>query len=456
MWSPTSWQSKTLEQQADYKDESALDQVIAELSQLPPLVSPREVSRLKELNARAARGEVFLLQGGDCAETFADCKPKAIHRKVQLMLQMSLLLTYGLGKPIVRVGRMAGQYAKPRSAHTETVDGVSLPCYRGDLINDATFCPQKREPDPARLLKGYSLASLTLNYIRTIDHDAFQAFCQPDFWDPEQLFGKQASPFIQEQLLEVRKAFSLIQHLTPKNWLRQLDFFTCHEALHLHYEQALTRNIEGRWFNLSTHMPWVGMRTAKPGSGHIEYLRGIENPVAIKVGPRMSSDWLIALCKELNPSNEAGRITLITRLGSQLVAKQLPELIQAVRSEKLTVTWCCDPMHGNTEVTERGVKTRHFDNIVSELSQTLAIHLQHHSHLGGMHLELTGEAVTECIGGHCAIDEHDLQRAYHSLVDPRLNHNQALELTLHLMESYKKQEVNSQATQRLNWQNHLG
>jgi 3-deoxy-7-phosphoheptulonate synthase len=442
-WSPTSWQNKLLEQQADYPDPAALEQVIAELSQLPPLVSAQEVTRLKELNARAAQGEVFLLQGGDCAETFADCKPDAIHRKVQLLLQMSLLLTYGLGKPIVRVGRMAGQYAKPRSAHTETLNGVSLPCYRGDLINDVQFNLQQRTPDPARLLKGYSLASLTLNYIRTIDHDAFQKFCSAEYWNAEQLFGKDASPFIRAQLQDVSRAFTLIQHFTPKHWLRQLDFYTCHEALHLHYEQALTRKIEGQWFNLSTHMPWVGMRTAKPNSGHIEYLRGIENPVAIKVGPRMSREWLIALCRELNPDNNPGRITLITRLGHQNVSQRLPQLIDAIQQANLSVTWCCDPMHGNTQITPQGVKTRHFSDIVSELDQTMTIHAQHQSILGGVHLELTGEAVTECMGGHCAIQEKDLQRAYHSLVDPRLNHNQALELTLHLIESYKKQHVNN-------------
>ncbi len=441
MWTPTSWQSRPLEQQAEYPDQQRLNEVIAELSQLPPLVSPKEVMDLRQLTAKAASGKVFLLQGGDCAESFVDCNQASISRKLQLMTQMSLLLMYGLGRPVIRVGRMAGQYAKPRSAHTETVDGQSLPSYRGDLINEVAFCPTRRTPDPDRLLKGYSLASLTLNYIRTNGQDQFREFCDEARWRSEQMIGELSTATHQSIIEEVRKSFSLMQQLAPDTWRPLRDFYTCHEALHLHYEQALTRKVNNKWFNLSTHMPWVGMRTAKPDSGHIEYLRGIENPIAIKIGPRMTQRWLSDIIEQLNPDNEPGRITLITRLGHQRVAELLPPLIDAIQQKQFAVTWVCDPMHGNTQVTEKGIKTRYLQHIIHEARQTVSIHQQHDSNLGGIHLELTGESVTECVGGACAVSERDLNKAYHTLVDPRLNAKQATELAIELMQSFKTQGV---------------
>ncbi len=441
MWTPSSWQSKPLEQQADYPDKTQLELVTDELSRLPPLVSPQEVLKLRELTAKAASGEVFLLQGGDCAESFVDCNPAAISRKLQLMLQMSLLLMYGLRRPVIRVGRMAGQYAKPRSAHTETRDGISLPCYRGDLINDIEFVESLRQPDPARLLKGYSLASLTLNYIRTIGTEQLEYFCTPQSWEPEALLGGKVSEPYCSILEQVQQSFALLNSLATTPFKELEQFYTCHEALHLHYEQALTRQHKNAWYNLSTHMPWVGMRTAKPDSAHIEYLRGIENPVAIKVGPRMTAEWLAEICLRLNPKNELGKITLITRLGHDKVDELLPPLIESVKKQGLSVTWCSDPMHGNTQITPEGVKTRHFDHIASELNQVIQLHQEHESVLGGVHLELTGEAVTECIGGHCLINERDLHKDYRSLVDPRLNHNQAIELALNLIKSQQNQGI---------------
>ena len=440
MWTPTSWQTKTVEQQAEYPIQAELDDVISELSELPPLVSAQEVLKLRQLTAQAAKGEVFLLQGGDCAESFADCHQSSISRKLQLMQQMSLLLMYGLGRPVVRVGRMAGQYAKPRSAHSETIDGTSLPSYRGDLINSAEFCAVKRQPDPSRLLKGYSLASLTLNFIRTTSPEVFQTLCQAQQWNSRQILGDQPSTFA-DTLDDVQKSFQLMHQLSPSHWQPLQEFYTCHEALHLHYEQALTRNIDDQWFNLSTHMPWVGMRTAKPDSAHIEYLRGIENPIAIKIGPRMTERWLCSIIEQLNPDNAPGKITLITRLGHQQVADKLPELIQLIQRKNYAVTWCCDPMHGNTQIAQNGIKTRHFSHISSELQQTVSLHQQHDSVLGGVHLELTGESVTECVGGHCAIQEKDLKTGYTSLVDPRLNPAQAIELSLNLMKAFENQGV---------------
>ncbi|WP_205859096.1 3-deoxy-7-phosphoheptulonate synthase class II [Pleionea sediminis] len=443
MWTPTSWQSMPQEQQADYPDKQQLNKTIEELSLLPPLVSASEVLELRELTAKAAIGDVFLLQGGDCAESFIDCNQASINRKLQLITQMSLLMMYGLGQPVVRIGRMAGQYAKPRSAHTETIDGTSLPSYRGDLINEVLFCPIKREPDPERLLKGYSLASLTLNYIRTNNKEQIDRFCEPERWQSDAMASLRQKPEYEKTIEAVRHSFSMLKALSP-GLSKSLDsFYTCHEALHLHYEQALTRKVGNKWFNLSTHMPWVGMRTAKPDSAHIEYLRGIENPIAIKVGPRMTQKWLSNIIERLNPENSAGRITLITRLGSDKVAKLLPPLIECIKDRNYAVTWVCDPMHGNTRVTKKGIKTRHLTDIVSEVRQSLEIHKSHESVLGGIHLELTGENVTECIGGVCSVSENDLNRAYRTLVDPRLNASQATELALEMVKIFKQINLKS-------------
>jgi len=349
---------------------------------------------------------------------------------------MSLVLVHGLNKPVIKIGRMAGQYAKPRSTATETIDGISLPSYRGDLINGAPFERNTRQPDPRRLLKGYSFASLTLNYIRTLVENKFADFSKMDSWD---LDFVSHSPFADEYhqiLAQIQNSLSLIENLSINQSAHSIKdkVYTCHEALHLHYEQALTRQDDsGQWYNLSTHLPWIGMRTAQLNSAHVEYMRGIANPVAVKISAACNPEQLIQLCKKLDPDNTPGRLLLITRFGNQKIAEHLPPLIKAIQAEGRQPLWCCDPMHGNTSVTSQGVKTRRFDAIIDELTQAFTIHRQLDSHLGGVHFELTGEHVTECIGGARGLTELDLKRAYKSLVDPRLNADQSLEMAMRIV-----------------------
>jgi 3-deoxy-7-phosphoheptulonate synthase len=436
MWHPDSWQALPLRQFPPYPDAAALGRATAELRRLPPLVTENEIDSLQQQLADAALGKRFLLQGGDCAESFADCTSERITSKLKILLQMSLVLLHGLNVPIVRVGRIAGQYAKPRSDENETRDGLTLPSYRGDLINAAEFSVAARTPDPQRLLTGYSLASLTLNYIRALTESGFTDLAEAEHWNLDFMAQSPRAADYQHIVDEVRRAFALLQTVAGKPPRERSEFFTCHEALHLHYESALTRKAgldhdkQGRWYNFSTHLPWVGMRTADRHGAHIEYLRGIANPVAIKIGPGMSAEELRPLCERLNPGRLPGRLTLIHRFGANRIGHHLPSLIEAVRQEGQPVLWCCDPMHGNTQLTTNGIKTRRFDDILGELEQAFAIHRGLGSILGGVHFELTGEAVTECIGGARGLDEADLDRAYQSLVDPRLNGEQALEMAL--------------------------
>ncbi len=437
MWHPYSWQRFPVRQQATYPDPQALQHVTAELSQLPPLVTEAEISTLQRHLADAAAGQRFLLQGGDCAETFADCRADIITSKLKILLKMSLILLHGMNKPIIRVGRIAGQYAKPRSDELETRQGISLPAYRGDLVNGVDFNEAARTPQPQRLLTGYALASLTLNYLRALTESGFGDLSAAEHWD---LAFVQNSPRAQQYrriVDDVRRAMRLVQALdVDHSRLERREFFTCHEALHLHYEAALTRRDEhGRWYNLSTHLPWVGMRTAELGGAHIEYMRGIANPIALKLGPGVTREQLLALCERLNPGRLPGRLTLIHRYGVQRIADSLPGHVDAIRREGHPVLWCCDPMHGNTQVLGNGVKTRHFDDILSELEQAFTLHQALGSQLGGVHFELTGDAVTECIGGAGGLAERDLERAYHSLVDPRLNCEQALEMAMLIVQA---------------------
>ncbi len=432
-WFPESWQTCRLSQQAHYADLKLLDKTIQELSQLPPLVSVQEIEELKTKIASAAKGDSFVLQGGDCAELFSDCNAEVITDKLKILLQMSLILVYGLNKPVVKIGRMAGQYAKPRSAETETINGLSLPCYRGDLINGVEFTPEQRQPDPKRLLKGYSFASLTLNYLRTLLDNHFGDLSNVDNWDLDFVAHSSRAREYHEILDKLKYSQSVIENLTLQtNTASAKDkIYTCHEALHLHYEQALTRQCDrGRWYNLSTHMPWIGMRTSQLDSAHVEYMRGIENPVAIKIGPSMSAEQLLDLVNILDPNNCPGRLTLITRFGEQKIQQLLPAMICLIQKEGRTPLWCCDPMHGNTSITSHGRKTRRFDAIINELTKAFQIHQNLGSHLGGVHFELTGENVTECVGGARGLTELDLQKAYKSLVDPRLNAEQALEIAI--------------------------
>lgn len=439
-WQATSWQARTALQQPDYPDPAALAAVVQQLSTLPPLVTPWEVRRLQGYLAEAAAGRRFLLQGGECAERFADCTATAIANRLKILLQMSVVLIYGLRKPVVRVGRFAGQYAKPRSEATERRKGQVLPSYRGDLINGAGFTEAERTPDPRRMLEAYSRSALTLNYVRGLAEGGFADLRHADRWN---LDFVQHSPLAAEYQSIVRAiddALRFVETIVPApvEALERVEFFTSHEALLLPYEQALTRTEGHATWNLSTHFPWVGMRTAQPDGAHIEYLRGLSNPVAVKVGPDMTRSWLTDLLHQLHPDNVPGHLTLITRFGVRHIERCLPPLIDAVRATGKTVLWCCDPMHGNTETTDTGLKTRRFENILGELNLAFDLHAAMGSHLGGVHFELTGEDVTECTGGARGLNDTDLERAYKSQVDPRLNGEQALEMAFCIVRKHQR------------------
>ena len=434
-WSPSSWLTKPASQQASYGDPAALARVVDEIGRLPPLVTSWEVEQLKGELARAARGETFVLQGGDCAESFDDCRPEPITAKLKILLQMSLVLVHGARKPVVRIGRIAGQYAKPRSADVETRGDVTLPAYRGDIINRDGFTASDRAPDPTLMLRAYERAGLTLNFIRALTDGGFADLHHPEYWDVS--FATGAARAHYEQIVaSIRESLDFVAAITgvESEVLRRVDVYTSHEALALPYEQAQTRKVPRRegWYNLSTHFPWIGMRTAQLDGAHVEFHRGIKNPLGIKIGPAMTTEWLTSLLDVLDPDRTPGRITLIHRMGAGQVAAKLPALVEAVRAANRTVLWICDPMHGNTETTPSGIKTRRFDKIVDELEQSFAIHDQLGSHLGGVHVELTGEDVTECMGGARNLSELDLERAYKSRVDPRLNYEQALEMAMRI------------------------
>ena len=433
-WAPESWATRTALQQPAYEDAAELRDVLAELGQLPPLVTSWEVLTLKERLAEAQEGKRFLLQGGDCAESFADCNSSIISNRLKVLLQMSLVLVHGLKRPVLRVGRFAGQYAKPRSADTETRDGVTLPAFRGDLINSPEFTPVARRADPRRLIKAHARSAMTMNFVRALIDGGFADLHHPEYWD---LAWVEHSPLAAEyrrMVASIGDSLRFMETLAGQsiNSYQRVDFYTSHEALLLHYEQALTRQVPRQWgwFNLSTHFPWIGMRTAALDGAHTEYFRGIRNPIAVKIGPSVKPDQLMRLVDVLNPGDEPGRLTLIHRMGNAGIAEALPPLLDAVKSEGRRVLWVADPMHGNTESTSNGYKTRRFANISGELDQAFDIHAAAGTRLGGVHLELTGEDVTECTGGARGLDEIGLERAYKSTVDPRLNYEQALEMAM--------------------------
>lgn len=440
-WSPTSWQQYTYEQAAHYPDEQQLAKVVTQLSLLPPLVTSGEIKRLKLAIARAGHGQAFILQGGDCAESFNECRSDIISNKLKIILQMSLILLHGMKKPIIRIGRIAGQYAKPRSSDFETINDKTLPSYRGDLVNAPQFTESARIPNPKLLLQGYSCAAMTLNFIRALVNGGFADLHHPQRWDLRFVeHSPQAKEYhaIVHALTNSLAFIEAIDGSSNSSVFNKVDFYTSHEALHLHYEQALTRRLhDGLWYNLSTHLPWIGVRTGKLDSAHLQFLRGVQNPIGIKVGPTASKEWLIDIINQLNPHHEAGRLLLITRLGADKISSLLPPLIEAVQTTHCPVTWSCDPMHGNTETTAEGIKTRRFNNILTELQQALQIHREMNSYLGGVHFELTGDNVTECIGGARGLSEDDLKHAYRSLVDPRLNYEQSLEMAIQLSREFK-------------------
>ncbi|TXH04980.1 MAG: 3-deoxy-7-phosphoheptulonate synthase class II [Nevskiaceae bacterium] len=437
LWLPDAWQKKPAVQQPQYPDAAALADAVEQLRRLPPLVTSWEVNALKAQLAEAQDGRRFLLQGGDCAESFADCQPQLITNRLKVLLQMSLVLVHGMRKRVVRVGRFAGQYAKPRSADTETRNGVTLPCYRGDLVNAPEFTPEARIPNPYNLLRGHAYSALTINFVRGLIDGGFADLHHPEYWDLDWVQHSPLAADYQRMVDSLGDSVRFMETLAGQSIgdFSRVDFFTSHEALLLWYEQAQTRQVprSAGWYNLSTHFPWIGMRTADVNGAHVEYCRGIRNPVGVKVGPAMSAEWVLELCALLNPTNEPGRLTLIHRMGNGKIAQHLPPLIEAVRKAGHKVLWVCDPMHGNTQSTASGVKTRRFDDILSEVTQAFEIHAACGSVLGGVHLELTGEDVTECTGGARNLTDDDLQRAYKTAVDPRLNYEQALELAMKIV-----------------------
>lgn len=432
-WKADSWQARPAAQMPHYEDPAELRGALDELARLPPLVTSWEVLALKQYLADAQQGKRFLLQGGDCAETFADCNNEVIANRLKVLLQMSLVLVHGLRMPVLRVGRFAGQYAKPRSGDTETVEGVTLPVYRGDLVNAPAFTAEARRPDPKRMLQGHARSALTMNFVRALIDGGFADLHHPEYWNLAWVEDSPLAAEYRQMVGGISSAMHFMETLAgPITSFQRAEFYTSHEALLLPYEETMTRQVPRQWgwFDLSTHFPWIGMRTAALDGAHVEFCRGIRNPVAVKIGPAMHAEPLQRLIEVLNPDDEPGRLTLVHRMGAGGIAQHLPRLIEAVQATGRRVLWVCDPMHGNTEKLGSGVKTRRFASIRSELEQAFDIHAAAGTRLGGVHLELTGEDVTECMGGARNLSEADLGRAYKSTVDPRLNYEQSLELAM--------------------------
>jgi 3-deoxy-7-phosphoheptulonate synthase len=431
-WTPDSWRERSALQQPEYPDQAEVERVLAELRQLPPLVTSWEILKLRSLLADAAAGRAFVLQGGDCAERFIDCRPRRITNTLKVLLQMSLVLVVGAKRPVIRIGRFAGQYAKPRSVNEETREGGTLPSYRGDIINRPDFTRGARTPDPQLLLRGYERAALTLNFIRALVKGGFADLHHPEYFDLDWVGHSPLADEYHRLVETVCESVSFMENVlgVRAGESDRIDFFTAHEALHLGYESAQTRRVPRRpgFFNLTTHFPWAGLRTNQPDGAHIEYLRGIENPVGVKVGPGTPRERIAQWIGLLDPDRQPGRLTLIHRFGAARITDELPRLIEMVRSEGGKPLWICDPMHGNTQITSGGVKTRDLEDIRFEVEKAFDIHRTMGQSLGGVHIELTGENVTECVGGARGPSEQDLARAYESEVDPRLNYEQSLEL----------------------------
>lgn len=447
-WRPDSWKNKPVIQVPSYPDKEELRQVEEELASYPPLVFAGEARNLRTKLADVANGKAFLLQGGDCAESFAEFHPNNIRDTFRVILQMAAVLTFAASCPVVKVGRLAGQFAKPRSADTETIDGVELPSYRGDIINGIRFEEDARVPDPKRMLKAYSQAAATLNLLRAFAQGGYADLMSVHQWNLDFVEQSGAGERYQELAERISETLAFMEACGIKAsevpQLRGTDFFTSHEALLLGYEQALTRvdSTSGKWYDTSAHMLWVGDRTRQTDGAHLEFLRGIGNPIASKVGPTTDPDDLIRLIDILNPENDPGRLTLISRFGADKVEEYLPRLLRRVKEEGRSVIWSCDPMHGNTVKAAGGFKTRPFDQVLREVKQVFACHKAEGTYAGGIHLELTGQNVTECTGGAIAVTEDNLGSRYHTHCDPRLNASQSIELAFQLAE-YLKDERES-------------
>jgi 3-deoxy-7-phosphoheptulonate synthase len=442
-WTPSSWKKKEALQQPIYADDEAgYKKVIEQIKGYPPLIFPGEVIHLKKKIGDAGEGKEFILQGGDCVERFIDCDEETITNKLKIVLQMSVILTYAARKPVIRIGRIAGQYIKPRSNETEIVNGVRIPVYRGDGINSYEPDAKKRAPDSLRLLKSFYHSAVTINYIRAMIDGGFADLHQPFTWnlyEIEQTEKWEEYREIVEQILDAIRFMETFGGVNADK-LGRIEFYTSHEGIHLGYEEAMTRWDEHLdcYLNCGAHMLWIGDRTRQTDGAHVEYFRGINNPIGIKIGPKFEREELPVMLDILNPNDEKGRITLITRLGRDNVRAMLPGLIRMVKKSKKTVTWSCDPMHGNTAFTKTGLKTRNFDNILSELKESYIIHRENESLLAGVHFELTGEDVTECTGGAVNLQAKDLSRNYRSFCDPRLNYAQSMEMAFLIAKLIKK------------------
>ncbi|WP_415402987.1 class II 3-deoxy-7-phosphoheptulonate synthase [Tateyamaria sp. SN3-11] len=432
-WTKSDWRAKPRIQMPDYTDTAALNAVEAQLSKYPPLVFAGEARRLKAHLADASRGDAFLLQGGDCAEAFDQFSADSIRDTFKVMLQMAIVLTYGAKVPVIKVGRMAGQFAKPRSAPTETVDGMELPSYRGDIINDLAFTPESRIPNPQKMLQAYTQAAATLNLLRAFSTGGYADVHQVHGWTLGFTEGEKAERY-REMAGRISDTLDFIKAAGVTNeqahTLESVEFYTSHESLLLEYEEALTRidSTSGKWLAGSGHMIWIGDRTRQPDGAHVEFARGVQNPIGLKCGPSMTSEDLKLLMAKLNPENEAGRLTLIARFGAGSVGEHLPRLINTVREEGADVVWVCDAMHGNTIKSSTGYKTRPFDSVLREVREFFGVHAAEGTTPGGVHFEMTGQDVTECTGGVRAVTEEDLSDRYHTACDPRLNASQSLEL----------------------------
>ncbi|MDF1768791.1 class II 3-deoxy-7-phosphoheptulonate synthase [Maricaulis sp.] len=450
-WSPQSWRAKPVSQMPNYKDAAKLEAVIDELSARPALVFAGEARRLRRQLADVSSGNAFLLQGGDCAESFKEFSTEGVRDTFRVLLQMAVVMTFAASKPIVKVGRIAGQFAKPRSSDTETIDGVTLPSYRGDSVNGSEFTLEAREPDPQRLIRSYDQSASTLNLLRAFASGGYADLHNVHQWTQDFVSGSPAAERYAEtatrisEALAFMKACGIGRDSAPS--LEAVDFFTSHEALHLPFEEALTRRDPntGQWYATSAHMIWTGERTRQLDGAHVEYARGISNPVGVKCGPTMQPDDLLPLIDALNPDNEAGRLVLIVRMGADNVRKNLPALAAAVTKAGRKVVWSSDPMHGNTHKTGNGYKTRDFDRILLELEGFMDVLYAEGAYPGGVHFEMTGRDVTECVGGAKTVTEADLAARYHTHCDPRLNADQALDMAFRIAESLKRVRNNNSA-----------
>lgn len=450
-WSPNSWRTKPVVQMPDYPDSAALDAVENQLAQYPPLVFAGEARQLKRSLADVANGNAFLLQGGDCAESFAEFHPNNIRDTFRVLLQMAVVLTFGASCPVIKVGRLAGQFAKPRSAPTETIDGVELPSYKGDMVNGMEFTPEARIPDPERLVRVYNQSASTLNLLRAFAQGGYADLHKVHQWNLGFVADSAAGDrykALADQLDETL-AFMAACGLTAENTpqIRETEFYTSHEGLLLNFEEAMTRvdSTSGAWYDTSAHFIWIGDRTRQLDHGHVEFMRGIANPIGMKCGPSLDPDDMIRLIDVLNPENEPGRLTLIARMGADGVAEGLPKLVRRLKEEGRHVVWSSDPMHGNVIKSSTGYKTRPFDRILTEVKSFFEVHKAEGTHAGGIHIEMTGQDVTECTGGAQAISDTDLQDRYHTHCDPRLNAQQSLELAFLLAETLKEARAGATA-----------